>query len=269
VIGPARRLTIAAFAVSAVLPPPSLLLGVHPGTLPITTGPCNGGRLQVELTNTSGRPAYVDAVLAASGELRLQRQLISTWLPAGHTSTVPVSVSAPAGTPAGTYHVRLTGGPEPLTVPVTVVPPVPTADLARLATQVDASSARAELPLCGALDGDADPSHWGHGTGWADGTGRQWPDWYQLTWATPQTVSRVEVVTLGSAAFPAARYGLRDWDVQIGTAAGWHTVAEVRGNTKAEVSTTFPARITGTLRLVTLAANGLDDQSRIVEMAVF
>lgn len=268
-IGPARWLTVAAFAVPAVLPPQPLLLSVHPGTLPITTGPCNGGRLQVELTNTGGHPAYADAVLAASGELHLQRRLISTWLPAGHTSTVPVSVSAATGTPAGTYRVRLTGGPEPVTVPVTVTPPEPTADLARLATQVDASSSRAELPLCGALDGDADPGHWGHGTGWADGTGRQWPDWYQLTWATPQKVSRVDVVTLGSAAFPAARYGLRDWDVQVGTAAGWQTVAEVRGNLASTVSTSFPARTTGTVRVVTLAANGRDDQSRIVELAVF
>jgi hypothetical protein len=253
--------TAAAVTVPATAPAGTLLLAARPGTLPIATGPCNGGRLLVDLTNGGDHPIYADAVITASAELHLQRRLISTWLPAGYTSTVPVSISAPTGTPAGTYHVRLTGGPEPLTVPVTVTPPVPTADLARLATQVDASSSRAEAPLCGALDGDADPAHWGHGTGWADQTGHQWPDWYQLTWATPQKVSRVEIVT-------ATSNGLRDWDVQTGSAEGWQTVAEVRGNTAAKVSSSFAPRLTGTLRIVTHAANGLDDLSRIVELSV-
>jgi hypothetical protein len=266
----AAILAAAAMAVPVPAPPVNaLILTVRPGSLPIATGQCNGGRLLVGLTNGSGRAIYANAVITAAGALHLQRTLISTWLPAGHTSTVPVSISAATGTPAGTYRVQLTGGPQPLTVPVTVSPPAPTPNLARLASQVDASSIRAEYPVCGALDGDANPADWGHGTGWADGTGRQWPDTYQLTWPTPQAVSRVDLTTVNSAQYPTSKYGLRDWDIQIGTVGGWQTVAEVRGNVTATVSSGFPAQLTDKLRIVTYAANGLNDQSRIVELAVY
>ncbi|MEU8616174.1 hypothetical protein AB0C29_50160, partial [Actinoplanes sp. NPDC048791] len=78
-------------------------LSVGPETLPITTGQCNGGQLLVRLTNSGRTPVYADAVITAPEALHLPRRLISTWLPAGYTRTVPVAVSAPAGTP-GPQH---------------------------------------------------------------------------------------------------------------------------------------------------------------------
>ncbi|GAA3933240.1 hypothetical protein [Actinoplanes auranticolor] len=242
-------------------------LSVDRATLPIT-GQCNGGELRVRLTNRGPAPVYADAVLTAPAALHLPRRLISTWLPAGYTRTVPVAVSAPAGTPTGTYTVSVTSGEHRVAVPVVVSPARPSADLARSAVRVSASSSRTGFPVCGAVDGDADPAHWGHGTGWADGTGRQWPDWYELTWSGPRQPARVTLTTVGSAQFPTARYGLRDWDVQLATAAGWRTVAAVRGNTAVTVTSTFPRQRTGALRIVTHAANGLNDQSRIVELSV-
>jgi hypothetical protein len=244
-------------------------LTVEPDTVAIATGQCNAGQLLVRLTNRGPVPVYADAVLSASDALHLPRRLISTWLPVGYTRTVPVTVSAPSGTPAGTYAVRVTSGEQQADVPVTVSRPRPSPDLTRSAARVSASSSRAGYLVCGALDGDADPAHWGHGTGWADATGRQWPDWYQLSWDTPQQLSRVDIATVDSAEFPTERYGLRDWDVQLATADGWRTVVKVRGNTAATFSSTFPTQRTDTLRIVTYAANGANDQSRIVELTVF
>ena len=245
-----------------------LRLVVEPAALSIATGQCNAGQLLVRLTNRGPDPMYADAVLTASESLRLPRRLISTWLPAGYTRTVPVTVGAATGTPAGSYAVRVASGDQQATIPVAVAPPPPSANLARSAARVSASSSRAGFLVCGAVDGDADPTHWGHGTGWADSTGRQWPDWYQLAWDTPQRLSRVDLATVDSAEFPTDRYGLRDWDVQLGTAGGWRTVAKVRGNTAATLSKTFPAQRTDKLRIVTHAANGVNDQSRILELAV-
>lgn len=255
-------------APAAAAEPAGVRLTVEPGTLPITTGQCNGGQLLVRLTNHGTAPVYADAVLTAPDALRLPRRLISTWLPAGYTRTVPVAVSAATGTPAGTYPVAVTSGAQRVDVPVSVSAPRPSPELSRSASRVSASSSRAGYLVCGAVDGDADPAHWGHGTGWADGTGRQWPDWYQLQWDTPQRLSRVDLATVDSAEFPTARYGLRDWDVQLAVAGGWRTVVQVRGNTAATVSSTFPAQLADTLRIVTYAANGANDQSRILELTV-
>ena len=261
--------TMGGAAPAAAAPPATgVQLTVDPQTLPIATGQCNGGRLLVRLTNRGPAPVYADAVLTASEALHLPRRLISTWLPAGYTRTVAVPVVAATGTAAGAYAVSVTSGEQRVDVPVAVSPPLPSPNLARSAARVSASSSRAGFLVCGAVDGDADPAHWGYGTGWADGTGRQWPDWYQLTWATPQRLSRVDIATVNSAEFPTARYGLRDWDVQLATAGGWRTVAEVRGNTAATVSSTFPAQHTDALRIVTYGANSANDQSRIVELTV-
>jgi hypothetical protein len=250
-------------------PAPRARLTVEPGALPITTGQCNGGRLQVKLTNPGPEPIYATARLGASDLLHLPRRLISTWLPPGYTRTVPVTVSAATGTAPATYLVRVISKDQRIEVPVTVTPPAPSPDLTRSVSRVNASSYRAGLLPCGALDGDADPAHWWKGTGWADGTGKEWPDRLRLKWATPQTVSSVRVTTTDSAEFPAAQFGLRDWDIQVAGPDGWQTVAAVRGNAAAAVTSTFPPRRTTQLRIVTHAANGNNDWSRIAELQVF
>jgi hypothetical protein len=266
----AALLAVAACLMSGAADPSDaeVRLSVEPGTLPIATGQCNAGQLLVRLGNPGPTPVYADAVLTAAEALHLPRRLISTWLPPGYTRTVAVSVGAATGTPSGTYAVRVSSGEQAVDVPVQVSPPQPSPNLARSAARVSVSSSRAGYLRCGAVDGDSDPAHWGRGTGWADGTGRQWPDWYQLSWATPQQIRRVDIATVNSAEFPTDRYGLRDWDVQVATADGWRTVAEVRGNTAATRSSTFPAQQTDALRIVTRAANGVNDQSRIVELTV-
>lgn len=235
--------------------PEPVHLTVDPGTLAVTTGQCNARDLSVRLGNTTTEPVYADAWLSAPKALHLQRTLVSTWLPPGHRSGVPVRVSAATGTPAGQHLIRVTSGAQRVDVPVTVTAPPATAPLTRRAARVTASSFRAVAPVCGAADGDPV-------TFWADGTNRKWPDWHQLDWDTAVTARRVDVVT-----FPAGDGGLRDWDVQVWSGQ-WQTVATVRGNTATTVTSTFAARSTKALRILALAGNGLGDQSRLVEVVV-
>jgi hypothetical protein len=241
-------------ALLPALPAPDPVhLTVNPHDLPLTTGPCNARNLSVRLANTSAEPVYADAGLSASPALHLQRTLVSTWLPAGHTSAVPVRVSAATGTPPGAYRIRVSSGGRHADVPVTVSAPPPTAGLITRAAEVTAPSFRAANPICAAADGDP-------ATFWSDGTNRHWPDWFQLDWHTTVTASRVDVTT-------PAEGGLRDWDVQVWD-DGWQTVASIRGNTATTRSSEFPARPARALRVLTLAANGVNDMSRLAELTV-
>ncbi|KUL31915.1 discoidin domain-containing protein [Actinoplanes awajinensis] len=228
----------------------ALLVSVDPGALAITTGQCNGSDLVVRMTNDGPEPIYADAFLEAPAALHLPRKMISSWLPPGYTRSVPVAVRAATGTPAGVYHVRVSGKD----VPVTVREPEPSADLMRLASRVSASSARAGSGACAAIDGDP-------ATMWNDGTGKRWPDWWQMSWDRAQVVGKVEVVTTAS-------WGLRDWDVQVDAGAGWSTVASVRGNVAVRNLSIFPSLRVKSVRIVTLAGNTVNDQSRLVEVIV-
>ncbi|MFI1990402.1 discoidin domain-containing protein [Actinoplanes sp. NPDC020271] len=226
-------------------------LTVLPGSLTITTGPCNGRDLAVQLTNNGTKGLYAEASLTASDALHLPRRLITSWLPAGYTTSVPVTVT---GTRTGSYHVRVTRDDRVVDVPVEVTVPPADAGLTALATRVTASTARATGPVCAAIDGRAD-------TMWNDATGKRWPDWWQLDWPTSHQVSSVAVTT-------AAEGGLRDWDVQVAVPGGWATVAAVRANVSAFQVARFPPRQTSAVRIVTLAGNAVNDQSRLVEVVV-
>lgn len=265
VVAPAYAAAPAAADVEAVT------VATDPTQLGIETGQCRGGSFNVLMTNTGDTPVYADATLSAPGVLELQRTMISTYLPAGYTRDVPIPVTSPLGTEAGTYRVRVESGASKATLRVTVTPsaPDPSGNLALSATKVSASSTHQRFKLCGAVDGDADSSHWSTSTGWNDATSRAWPDWYRLQWDTPQTVGRVRMQTLDSTANPASRYGLRDYDVQVLSGSEWQTVASVRGNTQGLINSTFTPVQTTSVRILALASNGANDYSRIVELGVF
>jgi hypothetical protein len=242
---------VALLAAAMAGAPVGVTVTAGPSPLAIETGPCNGRDLTVGLTNDGDVPIYADVRLEASPGLHLPRRLISSWLPPGYTRSVPVAVGA---TTPGTYHVRITGTGRRVDVPVTVTAPPADASLMKLATRVTASSARAGSPACAAIDGRSD-------TMWNDTTGKRWPDWWQLEWARSHQVSRVEVTT-------TADWGLRDWDVQVAVPGGWATVASVRGNTAVRHTARFAARRTTAVRIVTLAGNAVNDQSRLTEVTI-
>jgi hypothetical protein len=252
-------------------PDVTVTVAATPGALSIGTGTCLGSRLAVELTNRSTEPVYADATVSAPASLHLQRTMVSSYLPAGYTRTASISVTAPTGTPAGTYTITVATDGSQVRVPVTVAAtvPDPTGNLARTADTVLASTSHAGYPPCGAVDGDRDSAHWATTTGWNDGTSKVWPDWFQVTFVAPTAVGRADLYTLDSAKYPAARYGLRDWDIQALVGSQWQTVARVRGNTAGLVSTTFPAVPARAVRLWLTAGNGADDYSRIVELEIY
>ncbi|WP_436519579.1 galactose-binding domain-containing protein [Actinoplanes sp. HUAS TT8] len=227
-----------------------------PGSAPlsVTTGQCNGRDLVVRLSNPGRKAIYSDTTLAAPGELHLPRTLISSWLPPGYSTTVPVVVTAATGTRPGIYHVRVTSAGRTVDVPVRVSAPAANAGLMALASTVTASSARAGSTACAAIDGKAD-------TMWNDTTGKRWPDWWRIDWPSAHQVSAVEVTT-------SKNWGLRDWDVQVAGPGGWVTVASVRANALDRKMTTFAPRRTTALRIVTLAGNAVNDQSRLVEVVI-
>lgn len=250
---------------------PDVAVAATPSALSIGTGTCLGGQLAVELTNKSAEPVYADATVSAPAALHVQRTMVSSYLPVGYTRTSLIPVTAPTGTPAGTYTITVATGGSQVQVPVTVAAtvPDPNGNLARTADTVLASTSHAGYPPCTAVDGDRDSAHWGTTTGWNDGTSKVWPDWYQVTFVAPTAVGRVDLYTLDSAKYPAARYGLRDWDVQVLVGSLWQTVARVRSNTAGLVSTTFPAVPAGAVRLWLTAGNGANDYSRIVELEIY
>ena len=250
---------------------PDVTVAATPTTLSIGTGTCLGGHLAVALTNRSDQPVYADATVSAPAALHVQRTMVSSYLPAGYTRTSLIPVTALTGTAAGTYPVTVSTGGSKVQVAVTVAAttPDPGGNLARTADTVLASTSHAGYPPCGAVDGDRDSAHWATTTGWNDGTSKVWPDWFQVSFVAPTVVGRVDLYTLDSAKYPAARYGLRDWDVQVLAGSQWQTVARVRGNTAGLTSTTFPPVSAGAVRLWLIAGNGANDYSRIVELEVY
>jgi hypothetical protein len=250
---------------------PDVTVAATPTALSIGTGTCLGGQLAVALTNQSADPVYADATISAPAALHVQRTMVSSYLPAGYTRTALIPVTAPTGTAAGTYTITVATDGNQVQVPVTVAAtaPDPAGNLARTADTVLASTSHAGYLPCGAVDGDRDSAHWATTTGWNDGTSKVWPDWFEVTFVAPGTVGRVDVYTLNSTKYPAAKYGLRDWDIQALVGSQWQTVAQVRGNTAGLASTTFPAVSASAVRLWLTASNGADDYSRIVELEIY
>ncbi|HEY3686973.1 MAG TPA: family 78 glycoside hydrolase catalytic domain [Streptosporangiaceae bacterium] len=183
-------------------------------------------------------------------------------VPAHGSATIPVTV---------TRTGAATGGTVTLTAPGTddgggaSAPVKTTANLVRDAA-MSASSTHSGSDAAWANDGGTDSSVWLNGVGgWNDDTSKQFPDTLTATWATPVTIGRVKLFTLDSAKYPAAKVGLRDFDIQVRDGDGWRTVSTVTGNTAGTVERTFPAATTGALRVVVHDTND-HASSRVIEL---
>ncbi|WP_328330431.1 discoidin domain-containing protein [Kribbella sp. NBC_00382] len=237
----------------------------------VTPVPCAKQGFELRFGNTGKTAVYADAFLDAATPLTLSRSLVSSYLPPGYTLKVPIDVNAPRGTAPGRYVITIRAGDQKLTLPVEVgeAPVDTTGNLARYVPVTASSEHLPVYPACGAVDGDRDSEHWAKGTGWNDATKGTFPDWLQVTFDQPQTVGRVDLYTLNSKQYPAARYGLKDWDVQVQVNGAWQTVAEVRGNTAPLVSSTFTPVIATAVRVLVLASNEGPTYSRIVELEAY
>jgi hypothetical protein len=254
--------------------PGAVKVSTDPQQLSVVGLPCFPGNLALTMTNTDRVGRYADLTLHPSGPLKLSRELFSSYLPAvdpDQPVTAPVEVRVPRDTPPGSYQIDLEVDRTRLTVPVEVkpLPPKGAGSNLALGEQAAASSTHGNFSLCGAVDGDTDSEHWDTSTGWNDGTSGAFPDNFDVTLAEPSTIDRVELYTLDSIKYPAAKNGLRDWDVQVQTGGGaWQTVAQVRGNTLGHVTSTFAPTKADAVRILALDGNG-HSYSRIVELEVY
>ena len=248
-----------------------LTLATDVAQVAATPVPCSKQGFELRFGNTGKTAVYADAFLDAGAPLTLSRKLVSSYLPPGYTLKVPIAVNAPRGTAPGSYTIEIKAGDQKLSLPVQVGEP-PTDNSGNLARFVPVSASSEHLPVypaCGAVDGDHDPEHWAKTTGWNDATKGNFPDWLQVTFDQPQSVGRVDLYTLDSVQYPAARYGLKDWDVQAQVGGTWQTVAEVRGNLAGLKSSAFTPVTATAVRVLTLASNEGPTYSRIVELEVY
>lgn len=248
-----------------------LTLSADVAQVPVTPVPCAKQGFELRFGNTGKTAVYADAFLDAPAPLTLSRRLVSSYLPPGYTLKIPIAVNAPRGTAPGKSSITVKAGDQTLTLPVDVgeAPVDTTGNLARYVPVSASTEHLPNYPACGAVDGDRDSEHWGKTTGWNDSTRGNFPDWLQVTFDKPQTVGRVDLYTLNSTQYPAAKYGLKDWDVQALINGTWQPVAQVRNNTAPMTTSTFPPVTATAIRVLTLASNEGPTYSRIVELEVY
>lgn len=249
-------------------------LSATPERVEVVGLPCLPSWFQAGMTNVGSADLYADLELTPSGPVTIDRRVLSSWLPAwdpDHTVNTRVGVTVPRDAAPGAYDVELTTAEgAALTVPVEVkaLPPKGPADNQVLGENATPSSTHANFDRCGAVDGNTNSDEWDTLTGWNDATSGVFPDTYDVALAEPAAVGRIETWTLDSARYPAARYGLRDFDVQVRSDGGWLTVHEVRRNVLGRVTSTFAPVAADAVRIVGLASNN-NDYSRLVEVEVF
>jgi hypothetical protein len=250
-------------------PRPPVELGATPASVALVPLPCFGANVTLAMRNPGTEDVYAAASVIAQPPVQADRGAFSSWLPAGWTARAPVALSAPRDAAPGDYELRVRSGAAEASVAVRVSPAPPKGPGDNLAygEQATASSTHGNFDVCGAVDGNADSEQWDTLTGWNDGTRAVFPDTYGVTLGAPATVDRVKLQTLDSRRYPAARNGLRDWDVRVRVGGEWQTVAEVRGNTAGVVESRFDPVTADAVEVVARASNdGL--YSRIVELEV-
>ncbi|MFI6516396.1 discoidin domain-containing protein [Spirillospora sp. NPDC050679] len=234
-----------------------------------TDARCRNGWLTVGLRNGGARPVYGD-LTAEAGPLKVSRPVLSTYLPASYEARTQLRITAPPATRPGTYTLRLRSGGQRLAVPVTVAAPGPGKDNLACGRPVTASSSdpSGRYPAASVTDGNLNGEEFGVGNGWNDGTASRWPDTVDVALAAARPVGRVVLHTLDSDRYDVARYGLRDWDVQVRADGVWTTVARSRANASARVEHTFAPVAADAVRVVALGSN--DGRfARIIELEVF
>ncbi|MFD2078506.1 hypothetical protein SAMN05421678_106101 [Actinopolymorpha cephalotaxi] len=252
----------------------NVTLTVRPTSLRVMASPCGGKTLDVGIHNSASVDVYADVLFLPAAPLTVVPNVVSSYLPAGYTLHAPVRVGAPLGSAAGNLSVvvrsgRTAGTGPTVTVPVTLTTP-PTGAGANIAprARASASSTHSGFTPCGALDGNTNSDDWQVATGWNDATSGVFPDWFNATFSQSYLVSRVVVRTLNSTRYPASRYGLRDWDVQVPSGTTWRTVASVRGNTAGVVTSRFTQVRTTAIRIAVRDSND-HKYSRIIEVEIY
>jgi hypothetical protein len=130
----------------------------------------------------------------------------------------------------------------------------------------------------GAINGDRRGTPWGFGAGWNDATPNGFPDWLEVQFNGPKSISEVDVFSVQdnytSPGVPTLSmtftlYGLTTFDVQYWTGGAWQTVpgGAIAGNNLVWRQVTFAPVTTDRVRI--LVHNALGTWSRIAEVEVY
>ncbi|MFL6256240.1 MAG: hypothetical protein ACJ74T_14620, partial [Pyrinomonadaceae bacterium] len=143
------------------------------------------------------------------------------------------------------------------------------------ATATASSTANANFPASGVINGEHNGNDWGAGGGWNDGTRNVFPDNVQVNLNVVQSINDIDVYTLknqpnnGSTVgdfTSATSYGIKDFDVQYWNGSAWVTAASFTGNTRVKRRVSFSTPIlTDKIRVVVNSAND-NTYSRVVEI---
>ncbi|MDN3358976.1 glycosyl hydrolase [Actinomadura sp. DC4] len=238
--------------------------GVVALTVPRTVGVAPGQTVTAAVTvrRFGGGSGPVTVTAAVDGGLSVSPATTAVTVGRNGSVGVPLRVTAPDGARIPST-VTLTAGAGDLreAIPVTVAPAT------RFGT-VTASSTHPGYPAESVIDGDAGSDRWAAGNGWNDDTIDAFPDTLQVALAAPARIGRVDVDTLDSAQYPAARYGLRDADVQALVDGRWRTAGRIRGNEAGHMSVSFDA-VTATAVRLSVTASNSGDYSRVVELTAY
>jgi alpha-L-rhamnosidase len=230
-----------------------------PAAQPVIVSPTGQARAAFVVQNLTGHDlAVTPRVTATTGYTAAPVGRIA--VPANGVTTVDVAITADPDAAAGTLTLTADGATASTAL-------ARTDNWTRPATMT-ASSSYPGHPATTTNDGNTDSAEWDAGAGWNDNTVNAFPDTLTATWRAPVTVSRAVVHTLDSATYPAARFGLRDYDVQALVDGDWNTVATVRGNQSGTVTSSFDAVTTTALRLSVADTND-HAFSRVVEFEAF
>ncbi|WP_199435451.1 glycosylhydrolase-like jelly roll fold domain-containing protein [Qaidamihabitans albus] len=223
---------------------------------------CQPHRVNVAIHNFGPRPISGPLELEGSDGIAANGSTTHVEVDGRDAVTIPVDVHREPGSTVSSG--TLTAGFQGQSVSVRLA----VGDNLVRGAQVSASSTHNSHSAPSVVNGTTDSTNWGVGDGWNDNTIHAFPDWVTARMACEQQVGRVDVYTLDSARFPASRFGIKDFDVQVRDGDAWRTVAEVRDNTQGLISTTFTPVTTDAVRLVVHSAND-GDYARVMEIEAY
>jgi hypothetical protein len=238
----------------------TVALSVAPHTAELAG--CQPQRVNVAIHNFGPKPVFGPLEISTTDGFTARTPTTSLRVSAGEVLNVLVDVRMEAGATvaAGTLSAAFQGQ----SVSVQLL----AGDNRARGASVTTSSTHSRFTAATVVDGMKDSANWDQGDGWNDASIREFPDWLAVNMGCAQAVGRVDVYTLDSSQFPAPRYGIRDFDLQVRVGESWRTVAEVRDNTQGHVRRTFPALMTDSVRLVVHSTND-GDHSRVLEVEVY
>lgn len=216
----------------------------------------------VTVRRFAGGSGAVTVTAAVTGGLSVSPASTTVTVGRDGSVSVPVRVTAPSSARIpSTATLTFSVGDDHVSVPITVAPAT------RFGT-VTASSTHPGYPAESVIDGDAASDRWAGGNGWNDDTINVFPDTLQVAFTAPAQIGRVDVDTLDSQQFPAARYGLRDADVQVLVDGQWRVAGQIRDNQVGHMSVSFDPVTASAVRL-SIAASNSGDYSRVIELTAY